>query len=63
VPRGVATAKQLAMMNKVLDSYCRTYNVSDAERREDLAALILELFDAGSRDEETLLAKLIELRA
>jgi hypothetical protein len=62
MPRGVATAKQLAMMAKVLDVYCETHNVTDPGLREDAAALILELFNMGSRDEEALLAELIKRR-
>jgi hypothetical protein len=62
MPRGVASAKQLAMMEKVLDRYCRTYKVTDTEQREYLASLILELFDTGSRDEEVLLAELLKRR-
>jgi len=58
VPRGVASAKQLAMMARVLDTYCGTYHVTDSIQREDAAAVILELFNLGSRDEEALLAEL-----
>jgi hypothetical protein len=62
MPRGVATAKQLAMMERVLDSYCRAHSVSDPLGREDIAELVLELFNLGSRDEEALLAELIRRR-
>jgi hypothetical protein len=63
MPRGVASAKQLAMMQKVLDAYCGTYNVTDPIQREDTATLILELFNLGFREEEPLLAELIRRRA
>jgi hypothetical protein len=63
MPRGVASTKQLAMMARVLDIYCRTYNVTDPDLREDAASLILELFDLGSRDEEALLAELKKRRS
>jgi hypothetical protein len=62
MPRGVASAKQLAMMAKVLDSYCHTHGVTDASQREDVATLILELFNHGFRDEEVLLTELMRRR-
>ena len=62
MPRGVATAKQLAMMARVLDAYCQTYGVTDPILREDAATVILDLFNTGSRDEDALLAKIIERR-
>ncbi|RLP22281.1 hypothetical protein D8676_25430 [Mesorhizobium sp. YM1C-6-2] len=46
------------MMARVLDTFCGTYGVTDTIQREDAAALILELFNLGSRDEEALLAEL-----
>ncbi|HSH93520.1 MAG TPA: hypothetical protein VK968_05200 [Roseimicrobium sp.] len=60
MPRGVATAKQLAMMARVLNTYCETYRVIDPIQREDTAALILELFNLGFREEEPLRAELIK---
>lgn len=59
MPRGVATAKQLAMMAKVLDASCAAHNVNDAVQREHAAAVILSLFNRGLRDEEALLAEMI----
>jgi hypothetical protein len=58
MPRGVASAKQLAMMARVVDIYCEEHNVTDAEQREDVAMLILELFNLGSRTEAALLAEI-----
>ena len=63
MPRGVATAKQLAMMARVLDAYCKMYNVSDPVDRDDAAARILELFNVGFREGEPLFAELIRRRA
>jgi hypothetical protein len=63
MPRGVATAKQLAMMARVLNAYSGTYNVADPVDREEVAGLILELFNLGFREEEPLLAELIRRRA
>jgi hypothetical protein len=62
MPRGVASAKQLAMMAKVLDAYCKMYNVSDPVDRDDVAALIMELFNLGFREGEPLFAELIRRR-
>jgi hypothetical protein len=62
MPRGVATAKQLAMMERVLKSYCKSYGVSDPIEQDDIAELVLELFNLGSRDEEALLTELIKRR-
>ena len=62
MPRGVATAKQLAMMGRVLNSYCQKHSVTDPLEREDIAELVLELFNLGSRDEEALLAELMKRR-
>jgi hypothetical protein len=58
MPRGVASAKQLAMMEKVLGAYCEEHNLTDPIKRDDVAVLILELFNLGSRDEEALLAEM-----
>jgi hypothetical protein len=63
MPGGVANAKQLALMQKVLGVYCETYGVTDEHRRDDAAATILHLFSRGTRDEETLLAELIRQRS
>ena len=62
MPRGVASTKQLAMMTKVLDTYCRTYDITDPEQRGISAFLILELFNNGFRAEEVLLAELMRRR-
>jgi hypothetical protein len=60
VPRGVATAKQLAMMARVLETYCERFGVPSSDAvRDELGLEILTLFDRGFRDEETLLAELI----
>lgn len=58
MPRGVASAKQLAMMARVLDTYCETYNITDPVHRDGTAALILELFNLNFREEDALLAEL-----
>ena len=58
MPHGIASAKQLAMMARVLDRYCETYGITDPLQRDDTAALILELFNLGSRDEDAILAEL-----
>ncbi|MEP9388471.1 hypothetical protein [Mesorhizobium sp. KR9-304] len=50
------------MMEKVLAAYCAAHNVTNPIERDDLAMLILELFDMGSREEEALLAELIKRR-
>jgi hypothetical protein len=57
VPRGVARDKQLVLMARALDSYCRMYGIDDPVER-DVAAPILKLFDGGFQDEATLLAEL-----
>lgn len=62
MPSGVASAKQLAIMENVLRCYCETYNVTDSLRREEIAVLILELFDRGLRADELLMAELISRR-
>jgi len=51
VPRGVASAKQLATMQRVLEAYCEAYGVTDKDRRDE-AASIMDLFARGTRDEE-----------
>lgn len=58
MPLGVASPKQIAMMVKVLDAYARIFGVTDEERREHLATLIVALFDQGIREEGELLEAL-----
>ena len=48
MPRGVANAKQLAMMEKVLDGYSQRYSLTHPDDLDDAAALILDLFNAVS---------------
>lgn len=62
VPRGVATAKQLALMARVLDRYCRMFHITNEVERDNAAASILGLFDKGFSEEETLLAELLARR-
>jgi hypothetical protein len=62
MPRGVASASELAIMDKALEAYLRTYQITDRLHREDVAAVVMELFDSGFRSEETLLAELIRQR-
>jgi hypothetical protein len=62
MPNGVASARELAIMDKALEAYLRTYQITDKLHREDIAALVLELFNLGFRSEETLLAELISRR-
>jgi hypothetical protein len=45
MPRGVASAKQLAAMTKVLDEFCSDRMITDANVREDLGSILLRLFD------------------
>jgi hypothetical protein len=63
MPRVVASAKQLAMMQKLLDAYCETYRVTDHFVRKEAAAFILELFNLGFREEDVLLGELTRRRA
>ena len=63
MPHGIASSNQLSMMDKVLSAYCSTHNVIDPKERDDAASLVLHLFDAGYRDEETLLAEMIRRRS
>ena len=63
MPHGVANAKQLAMMEKVLDGYSQSYNITHPDDRDAAAALILELFNAGFREEETIIAELVRQQA
>lgn len=61
MPRGMANAKQLAMMTRVMDVYCERRGIPDNDaKREHVALEILILFDNGYRDEASLLAKLIQ---
>jgi hypothetical protein len=61
VPRGVATAKQLAMMARVLEACCKHRAMpDDPEARDFLALEILSLFDHGFREEDALLAEMIK---
>jgi hypothetical protein len=62
VPRGVASAKQLATMQRVLEAYCEAYGVTDKDRRDEAASIIMDLFARGTRDEEALLAELAKRR-
>jgi hypothetical protein len=58
MPRGIASSKQLSMMERVLTAYCDANAVTDSARRAELAALIVQLFDMGKRSEDDLLAEL-----
>lgn len=51
MPRGIASAKQLAMMTKVLEAYCREHGIEDVVVREGLGQQLLRLFDKGMRTE------------
>lgn len=59
MPRGVANAKQLAMMARVLEAYCERFSVPERER-DPVALAILILFDQGIREEDALLAAIIK---
>lgn len=60
---GVANAKQLAMMARVMEAYCERFAVPNEQSiRDDLATELLILFDHGFRREETLLAEIIRRR-
>lgn len=61
MPYGLANSKQLAMMDKVLASYCAAHHPDNSEK-DDAARLILQLFDQGVRDEEALLNELRKRR-
>lgn len=58
MPRGIASAKQLAMMTKVLDAHCSERGIDDVAVRERLGQLLLRLFDQGKRTEDELFAAL-----
>jgi hypothetical protein len=63
VPRGIARAKQLSTMQRVLEAYCDAYGVADKDRRDEAASIIMNLFARGIRDEEALLAALKKRRS
>lgn len=64
MPRGIASAKQLAMMARVLVAYCEHFVIPNNDEERDFVALeILALFDEGIRDETALLDEMIKRRA
>ena len=63
MPRGMANIRQLAMMARVMETYCTRFAIPDeAPEREYLALEVLILFDEGLRDEGALLAALMRRR-
>jgi hypothetical protein len=63
MPWGIASSNQLGMMAKVLAAYCEINQLNHEGERDRAANAILQLFHAGFRDEETLLAELIRRRS
>jgi hypothetical protein len=61
MPHGVANAKQLAMMSRVLEAYCRHLSIPvDSAERDELASTVLALFNRGVREDDALLAELLK---
>lgn len=61
MPRGVASAEQLAMMARVMEAYCERFSIpDDPAERDQLALEILVLFNAGFHDEATIMGELIK---
>lgn len=54
----VVVASQAIGDERVLDAYSRAHNVSNSQESQNLAALILELFNMGVRTEEELFTEL-----
>ena len=57
---GIHEAAELAMMARVLDAYCQSFEITDPVKREALASRILLLFEAGGQTEEGLASALDE---
>jgi hypothetical protein len=58
MPRGIASAKQLSMMQGVVDAYCLAHGMNDVDTRDHVSALTLQLFDQGERTHDDLLTAL-----
>ena len=59
MPRGVLNTKQLAMIARVLDSYCSTYGIAEPIQREEVGARLIILFGQGNRADDDLMAALV----
>lgn len=57
--RNVVDADAVAMLVRVLDTYCVRHGVTDEENRQSLAASILWHYQRGMEDEQ-LLAEFLE---
>jgi len=49
-------------MQRVLEAYCETSGVTDKDRRDEAASIVMDLFARCTRDEEVLLAELAKRR-
>ena len=55
----VARPEEVAVMARVLDSYCNQAGITSQVERENVAAQILALYEMGVSEEDELLAALI----
>ncbi len=56
---GTASPRQLSMLAKVLDDYCKRAGIpQDSQERELIAAAIIALYESGIANEEDLAAAL-----
>jgi hypothetical protein len=54
---GVANSEQLAILTTVLDDLCITIGVApDSDARDDIATLLLDLYQTGHRSPDQLMA-------
>ena len=58
MPKGILNGKQLALVTRVLDSYCDARRITDPDIRLDLGEMLLRFFDRGDRTELQLKAAL-----
>ena len=62
MPRSSVTSEEFAMIDRVLHAYCKANGVADPVEKNDMAAILLTLFQMGCRTEKSLTAKLASER-
>jgi hypothetical protein len=60
---GIADHEQLSVLTKAFDDYCFAHNIADEAGRDEVARLVIMIFEGGAKTAEEIRSGLERLKA
>ncbi len=58
-----ANSEQLDVLSQAFERYCHTHGITDAEKRDDIASIVMDLYNRGMSNVDEILATLEKIAA